>query len=153
MRLASPIVHRTGLVGSFPEASAGGGRDRSGSSGDQSPARDGAGIREELAVEICDGVIDILVALFGVSGRELRSSGRCGKPVARVRQVGMYVSHVALGLTMTQVGRGFGRDRSTVMHACHLVEDMRDDGEFDHIVATVERIAAVAFARYGIIAR
>ena len=57
----------------------------------------------------------------------------------------MYVAHVVLQLTMGEVGRGFGRDRTTVLHACHLVEDMRDDPEFDRIVATAERVTKAAF--------
>ena len=57
----------------------------------------------------------------------------------------MYVSHVVLGLSMTEVGKGFGRDRTTVMHACHLVEDLRDDEDFDHIIARTEHIVAAAF--------
>lgn len=153
MSLASPIVLKSGLRHILPEG--GDALPHHGAPSSQAPARSCArmGMREELAVEICDGVIDILAALFGVSGRELRSPGRCGRPVARVRQVGMYVAHVTLGLNMTQVGRGFGRDRSTVLHACHLVEDMRDEVEFDHVVGAVERIAAAAFSRYGIAAR
>jgi chromosomal replication initiation ATPase DnaA len=59
----------------------------------------------------------------------------------------MYVAHVALGLSMRDVGQGFGRDRTTVLHACHLIEDLRDDAEFDGMVATMERIVTVAFGR------
>ncbi len=99
----------------------------------------------ERNFEICDSMLDIVSALFNVSGRELRMAGRTRLPVARVRQIAMYVTHCALGLTMTDIGKGFGRDRTTVMHACHLVEDMRDEEEFDRIVNTVERIAIAAF--------
>lgn len=89
--------------------------------------------------------MDIMAALFDVSGGELRRPGRATTGISRVRQIGMYVTHVALGLTMAEVGRGFGRDRTTVQHACHLIEDMRDDQEFDGIVATAERITTAAF--------
>lgn len=57
----------------------------------------------------------------------------------------MYVTHVVLGLSMTEIGKGFGRDRTTVMHACHLVEDLRDDDDFDQIIARAEHIVAAAF--------
>jgi chromosomal replication initiation ATPase DnaA len=90
-------------------------------------------------------MLDIAAALFNVSGRELRRAGRTTLDVARVRQVGMYVAHVTLGLSMAEVGKGFGRDRTTVLHACHVIEDMRDDDDFDHIVGTTERIAKAAF--------
>lgn len=101
--------------------------------------------RNERAVELCEGMVDIVAALFNVSGKELRRSGRTEHGVARVRQIAMYVSHVVLRLSMNEVGHGFGRDRTTVLHACHLIEDMRDDQDFDCLVARTERVALAAF--------
>ena len=108
---------------------------------------------DERLLQVCDGLIDILSAFFNVSGRELRSHSRCERPVARVRQIGMYVAHVTLALTMSEVGRAFGRDRSTVNHACHLIEDMREEVEFDGIVQSIENIVKVAFMRDGTVPR
>ena len=52
-------------------------------------------------------------------------SGTRGRPrVAFARQVAMYLAHVAWGLTLTEVGHVFARDRTTVAHACGLVEDL-----------------------------
>jgi chromosomal replication initiation ATPase DnaA len=64
---------------------------------------------------------------------------------SRVRQIAMYVCHVVLRLTQTEVGRGFGRDRTTVAHACQVVEDMRDDMEFERVMLKFEQIAHAAF--------
>lgn len=108
------------------------------------PGQGEVGSREERTIEACENLIDIVSALFNVSGREVREPGRGSLGVARVRQIAMYVAHVALELNMTEVGRGFGRDRTTVQHACHLVEDMRDHEEFDRLVAVTERIALVS---------
>ena len=102
-------------------------------------------ITEERITEVCECVLDIVAALFNVSGRELRETGRSSTSVARVRQIGMYAAHVTLGLNMAEVGRGFGRDRTTVQYACHLVEDMRDDQDFDSVVNMTERVVTVAF--------
>lgn len=99
---------------------------------------------DRIAVH-CDGIIDIVSAMFNVSGREMREPGRKSLGVCRVRQIAMYVAHVTFGLSMRDVGIGFARDRTTVLHACHLVEDMRDDIEFDRIVSMVERVVSVAF--------
>lgn len=104
---------------------------------------------DERPFQACDHVLDILSAFFNISGRDLRSHSRCERAVARVRQIGMYVVHVTLGLTMSQVGRAFGRDRSTVAHACHLIEDMREDQEFDRIIHTVETVVRAAFVQSG----
>jgi chromosomal replication initiation ATPase DnaA len=101
--------------------------------------------REEHIFALCDGTIDLASAYFGVSSREVRWLGRSGSAgIARVRQIAMYVAHVTLGLSMAEVARGFGKDRTTVVHACHLIEDLRDHSEFDRAVQTVERIVNVS---------
>ena len=105
--------------------------------------------REEEAIKICDGMIDILSICFGIPGREIRQIGRNVTSIARVRQIGMYICHVAIGMTMQDVAIGFMRDRSTVVHACHLIEDMRDDTDFDAIICTVERMAQAAFGAFS----
>ena len=101
----------------------------------------------ERMMEICEAMIDICAALFNVSSKEMRQMGRTGQDAARVRQIAMYVTHVTLGLNMQQVGRGFGRDRGTVRHACFAVEDLRDAPDFDRAVTTAERVARAAFNR------
>lgn len=84
-------------------------------------------------------VIERTVAqIFGVSGSELRRATRGRAHVARARQVGMYLAHVACGLTLTDVGRVFERDRTTVAHACGVIEDGRDDPTFDHVLELLE---------------
>ena len=104
-----------------------------------------AGPRDEQILELCEGMIDITAALFNVSSKEIRKPGRSSLGVSRVRQVAMYVAHVVLRLSMTDIGRAFGRDRTTVLHACHLVEDLRDDTDFDRIITMTERVALAAF--------
>lgn len=98
---------------------------------------------------ICEGMIDIIAALFDLPSRELRRPGRARRDVVRIRQIAMYVAHVALALPQREIGRGFGRDRTTVLHACRLVEDLRDDLEFDRIVAVAERVALAVFGQGG----
>ena len=104
-----------------------------------------AGPRDEQILELCEGMIDVTAALFNVSSKEIRKPGRSSLGVSRVRQVAMYVAHVVLRLSMTDIGRAFGRDRTTVLYACHLVEDLRDDTDFDRIITMTERVALAAF--------
>lgn len=47
------------------------------------------------------------------------------------RQAAIYLCHVACGMSLGNVAQAFRRDRSTVSHACHAVEDRRDDPLFD----------------------
>lgn len=51
--------------------------------------------------------------------------------VARARQVTMYLSHVALGMSLARIAAAMGRDRSTIAHGCHRIEDFRDDPQID----------------------
>lgn len=62
-----------------------------------------------------------------------------------VRQISMYVCHVALGIPQAEIGQAFGRDRTTVGHACHVVEDRRDDAAFDDLVSALERMVSAVF--------
>lgn len=76
---------------------------------------------------------------FLVPPQELRARTRRTASVARARQVAMYLAHVGLGLSYTDAGRLFGRDRTTVAHACRLVEDQREDPRFDASLDHLER--------------
>ena len=90
-------------------------------------------------------VIDPVVALvFEVDPSELGAATRRSTRAAFARQVAMYLTHVVCGLSMTEVGALFARDRTTVAHACEVVEDRRDDPELDSRVERLEcAIAAV----------
>ncbi|GBF57544.1 chromosomal replication initiator protein DnaA [Candidatus Phycosocius bacilliformis] len=57
---------------------------------------------------------------------------------AFARQTAMYLTHVAFGLSLHRVAIAFGRDRSTVAYACHLIEDRRDDPHLDDMLDQLE---------------
>jgi hypothetical protein len=73
--------------------------------------------------------------------------------LCHVRQIAMYVCHVALRIPLQDIGQAFGRDRTTVGHACHVVEDRRDDAAFDDFVGTIERIVTSVFSAAEITGR
>ncbi len=68
---------------------------------------------------------------FHVPERELRARTRRKAHTAFARQVAMYLAHVGCGMSYSEVGRLFGRDRTTAAHACRLIEDRRDDPGLD----------------------
>lgn len=76
--------------------------------------------------------------VYGVSLSDLYGATRGTQPVSMARQVAMYLTHVSFGLSLARVASAFMRDRSTVAHACHLVEDRRDDPEFDDLLEALE---------------
>ncbi|OBZ96445.1 hypothetical protein ADU59_06310 [Pararhizobium polonicum] len=66
-----------------------------------------------------------------------------------VRQISMYVCHVVLQISLTDIGYSFGRDRTTVGHACNVVEDRRDDPAFDDFLTSLERVVTSVFGAPG----
>ena len=63
--------------------------------------------------------------------------------VAMARQVAMYLAHVTCGLTLTEAGELFCRDRTTVAHACQVIEERREDQEFDRALQLIENVTRV----------
>ncbi len=72
------------------------------------------------------------------------------RSICHVRQIAMYVCHVVLRLSLSDIGAAFGRDRTTVGHACNVVEDRRDDASFDAFVSAIERVVLAVFGPAGI---
>ena len=87
--------------------------------------------------------------VFGVDNQSLERVSRGAAKVALARQVAMYLAHVGCGLSMTAAGRLFNRDRTTVAHACLIVEDRRDDPLFDRALDLLEWAVPVMVLRPG----
>ena|SRR5436853_524619 len=87
------------------------------------------------AVEMINAAI---AATFKVPIGELNAPTRRRASVALARQSAMYLAHVALGLNFTEVGRAFGRDRTTAAHACRRIEDRRTKPRIDTALAELE---------------
>ena len=81
-----------------------------------------------------------VLRVFMVASADLWSGTRGCPRAAFARQVAMYLAHVACGLTLTEVGQVFARDRTTVAHACGRVEDQRDDPAFDRSLELLEGV-------------
>ena len=89
-------------------------------------------------------VLDLVCATKGVTRAEVLSRRRCSRQVVSARQLAMYLVHILLGRTYLEVGRLFGRDRTTVSHACARVEDLREDrSAFERDVTAIEAAMAV----------
>jgi hypothetical protein len=82
-----------------------------------------------------------------VSKLLLLHSSRCGASIAEARQVAMYLTHVVLRRTYAEVGDIFGRDRTTVSHACARIEDLRELPDFDAELARLETAIAAMGCR------
>jgi hypothetical protein len=104
------------------------------------------GRRRALGLRAACGAVRMVAAeMLGLIGPRTVSERDNRFALAHVQQIAMYVCHVALRLPMAEVARGFGRDRTTVGHACARVEDRREDRAFDDFVGAVERVVGTVF--------
>ncbi len=80
------------------------------------------------------------VAEYGldVPAEEILSGGRGTAKAAFARQVAMYLCHVGFEFSLARIAMAFGRDRSTVAHACHVIEDRREEPQFELWISALE---------------
>lgn len=69
---------------------------------------------------------------------QILAPGRGTNATAFARQVAMYICHVGFNASLARVAFAFRRDRSTVAHACHVIEDRREDPVFDGWIGALE---------------
>ena len=86
----------------------------------------------------CAHVVRVVAAHRGVPRSLLLCPTRSRSEIASARQLAMYLCHVLLELNLTEVGRYFGGDRTTVAHACALSEDTREDHATDAQIQELE---------------
>ena len=81
---------------------------------------------EEIQERTCEA--------FGVTLADLRSSSRTAS-VAWARQVAMYLSRELTDATLPAIGRAFGRNHTTVLHACRRTAERiaADRAAFDAV--------------------
>jgi chromosomal replication initiator protein len=68
-----------------------------------------------------DAIIQRVAAAFGVTPKELLGPSRL-RNVLLARQVAMYLVREVCGLSLPRTAAVFGRDHTTVLHACRKVE-------------------------------
>ena len=96
------------------------------------------------SVSIVHGFISrVIASIYEIDVAHLLAPTRGNATIALARQVAMYLAHVGCGLTLTEVGRQFGRDRTTVAHACEVVEERREDQDFDQMIELLEQSVAM----------
>lgn len=83
-------------------------------------------------------LVELVAAARGLSATALMGPDRGKADIALARQLAMYLMHTHYSRIYSEVGRFFGRDRTTVSHACGLIEEMREEVAFDAGVARLE---------------
>jgi chromosomal replication initiator protein len=86
-------------------------------------------------------IIEETAAFLGVSAADLRGPGR-GRALTHARQTAMYLCRDLTALTLHSIGKEFGRDHTTVMHAVHRTRARISESRryYDQIAALTTRI-------------
>jgi len=93
------------------------------------------------ASELCERTVCLAL---DVPLASIRARTRQKAEIALARQIAMYLCHTIFSIPLAEVGIQFGRDRSTVSHACCVVEDKRDNVTFDLMLCQLEALLGVA---------
>ena len=93
----------------------------------------------DALVPLRAGMTQIVVAhAYGVPLDELRAPKRGAAQTALARQVAMYLTHIVFAVSMGDIAKSFGRDRSTACYAIQRVEALRDDPELNRTLGWLE---------------
>ena len=84
----------------------------------------------------------VVAAALRVPVKDLRAATRGPACVAFARQTAMYLAHTTLGFSLSAVACAAQRDRTTVAHACRLLEQRRDEPVVEAMLGRLE--AAIA---------
>ena len=91
------------------------------------PAENSSALAPSIPERTCQWVAFCVARDYGLDLVTLFAPTRGAPRTAFARQVAMYLAHTGFELNFETISRVFGRDRTTVSHACHVVEDGRDD--------------------------
>ena len=87
-------------------------------------------------------IVERVAVAFGVSEKELLGPSRL-RGVLQSRQVAMYLARELTGLSLPRLGAAFGRDHTTVLHACRKVgAEVTNDTELAQRIRDLRSVLA-----------
>jgi hypothetical protein len=89
-------------------------------------------------------VVRLVSTLEKTDAVAMRKSSRGKAEICLARQMAMYLMHTVFSCSYHHVATFFKRDRTTISHACKLVEDLRDNEEFDKRLEAMENLLVSA---------
>ena len=89
-----------------------------------------------------DGIISTVATYYGIPVADLTGSSR-RQPLARQRQIAMYICREHTGLSLPKIGAAFGgRDHTTVMHAVEKIAGLlpEDKDVYDQVTEITQQL-------------
>ena len=103
----------------------------------------GKSLSDKAATAPPDRVIALVAENFQVTPEDVKSRRRDKKTVL-ARQVAMYLIKQQNGCSLAQIGLEFGRDHSTVIHACEkIATELRHNGYLGRVIQTIRQNLAI----------
>lgn len=87
-----------------------------------------------------DYLVELMSVFVDIPVTEFYKNNRGTENICTARQMAMYLLHVCYSASYEQVGKHFSRNRTTVSHACALIEDRRDYAPFEKDISRLERL-------------
>ena len=97
---------------------------------------------QEAAPLTVDGIIDTAASYYEIPASDLTGSSR-RQPLARQRQITMYICRQHTELSLPKIGAAFGgRDHTTVMHAVEKISGLlpQDQEIYDQVTAITQQL-------------
>lgn len=95
------------------------------------------GLNNFYKKRIVEAALRLTSKSCGVGYAEVTAQKRSAS-VSFARQLAMYLCHIVADMTLRDIAAEFSRDRSTVSHACHAIEDRRECPIFDRQIEHLE---------------
>jgi chromosomal replication initiation ATPase DnaA len=95
--------------------------------------------REREAQAAASFIAALVASAFGLDQATILDQARGSAAAAFARQVAVYLAQTRLDLSYAAAGYLFGRDRTTARHACHLIEERRENVALDATLDCLER--------------
>ena len=99
-------------------------------------------VPNESRVITADSIITATSNTYGLTTRELTGPSR-KQPLARCRQIAMYLCRELTDLSLPKIGKEFGgRDHTTVIHAVDKIKTLMQSDEqvFDEVTILTQRV-------------
>ena len=93
-------------------------------------------VRNSMLMQFINQMVAVA---FEMKSEDLFATHRGDARTSRARQISMYLMNTGLGSTFMDIGKFYNRDRTTVRHACAVIEELRDIPQFDDRMEAFEQ--------------
>lgn len=97
-------------------------------------------------------VNQMIASTFDLKSEKLLQNDRGEARLTRARQISMYLMNTSLSMNFVEIAAFYRKDRTTVSHACSVVEGLRDAPDFDDRLLELEKTIemVIQLAQYSL---